>query len=53
MKQIKSYHSAMLEQDKNLIPKAFSIAEDENPKCTITDAYGMGISNLDVRLVIQ
>ena len=56
MKWIRPYHSAMSEWDKNLIAKAFSIAGDKNTECTIivaTDAYGMGINNPDVRLVIQ
>lgn len=56
MKWIRPYHSAISEWDKNLIAKTFSIAGNENTKCTIlvaTDAYGMGINNLDVRLVIQ
>lgn len=46
----------MSEWDKNLIAQAFSVAGEENTECTIlvaTDAYGMGINNPDVRLVIQ
>lgn len=46
----------MSEWDKNLIAQAFSVPGEENIECTIlvaTDAYGMGINNPDVRLVIQ
>lgn len=46
----------MSEYDKNLTAEAFRIPGDENTECSIlvaTDAYGMGIDNPDVRLVVQ
>lgn len=46
----------MSEYDKNLTAEAFRIPGDENNECTIhvaTDAYGMGIDNSDVKLVVQ
>lgn len=55
-KWIRPYHLAMSEWDKNLIAQAFNIPGKENTESTIlvaTDAYGMGINNPDVRLVIQ
>lgn len=42
--------------DKNLILKAFSIAGDKNTKyiiLVVTDAYGIGLNNPDIMLVIQ
>lgn len=53
---IRPYHSAMSDWDKELIAKAFQINGSENSECIIlvaTDAYGMGIDNPDIRLVIQ
>lgn len=55
-KWIWPYHSLMSEYDKNLTAEAFRIPGNENNECTIlvaTDAYGMGIDNLDVKLVVQ
>ena len=46
----------MLDWDKELIAKAFKINGSKNTKCTIlvtTNAYGMGIDNSDIQLVIQ
>lgn len=46
----------MLEWDKNLIAKTFSIAGDKNTKYTIlvtTDTYDICINNPDVKLVIE
>ena len=45
----------MSEWDKNLIIQAFSISGEEITEYTIlaaTDAYGMGINNPNVKLVI-
>lgn len=53
---IRPYHSAMSDWDKELIAKAFKTPGNENTECIIlvaTDAYGMGIDNPDIRLVIQ
>lgn len=53
---IRPYHSAMSEWDKSLIAAAFKINGEENNECVIlvaTDAYGMGIDNPDIRLIIQ
>ncbi len=53
---IRPYHSAMSKWDKSLIANAFAVPSDKNTECTIfvaTDAYGMGIDNPDVKLVIQ
>ena len=52
---IKPYHSAMFEWVKNLTAEAFGKPEEENNECIIlvaTNAYGMGINNPDVKLVI-
>lgn len=46
----------MSEWDKNLTAKAFDKLAKNNNECVIlvaTDAYGMGINNSDVKLVIQ
>lgn len=46
----------MPDWDKSLISNAFKVIGKENTECTIlvtTDAYGMGIDNPDIRLVIQ
>ena len=46
----------MSEWDKSLIAKAFQVNGDENTECTIliaTDAYGMGIDNPDIKLLVQ
>lgn len=53
---IRPYHSAMSEWDKKLNADAFAVPAEENTECIIlvaTDAYGMGINNPDVILVIQ
>ena len=53
---IKPYHSTMSDCDKDLIAKAFLVSSDDNLNCIIlvaTDAYGMGINNPDIKLVIQ
>lgn len=55
-KWIRPYHFLMSECDKNLTAEAFHIPGDENNECTIlvaTDAYGMGIDNPNVKLVVQ
>lgn len=53
---IQPYHLAISDWDKKLTAKAFKITGTENSKCIIfvaTDAYGIGINNPDIRLVIQ
>lgn len=55
-KWIRPYYSALSDWDKGLTAAAFAVAADENEECVIlvaTDAYGMGINNPDVKLVIQ
>ena len=50
------YHSAMSDWDKSLTAAAFKVNEKENTECIIlvpTDAYGMGIDNPDIKVVIQ
>ncbi len=52
---IRLYHSEMSEWDQSLIPNAFAVQGDKNMECIILvaiDAYGMGIDNPDVKLVI-
>lgn len=46
----------MSDWDKGFIAQAFRVKGDENTECTIlvaTNAYGMGIDNPDIRLVVQ
>lgn len=53
---VRPYYSAISDWDKELIAKAFNIPGNENTECMIlvaTDAYGMGIDNPDIQLVIQ
>lgn len=53
---IRPYYSAMSEWDKSLNANAFAVPADQNTEYTIlvaTDAYGMGINNPNVKLVIQ
>lgn len=55
-KWIRPYYSAISDWDKALTADAFGMPRDENTECTIivaTDAYGMGVDNPDVKLVIQ
>ena len=55
-KWIRPYHSLMSECDKKLTAEAFRIPGDKNNECIILvaiDAYGMGIDNPDVKLVVQ
>lgn len=56
MTWIRPYYSTMSDWDKNLTAAAFRIPGDENLECTFlvaTDAYGMGIDNPDIKLIIQ
>lgn len=53
---VRPYHSRMSDWDKDIIAKAFRVNRMENIECVIlvaTNAYGMGIDNPDIRLVIQ
>lgn len=55
-KWVRPCYSAMSDWDKSLIAKVFKTCAEENPECIIfvaTDAYGMGINNPDIKLVIQ
>ena len=55
-KWIRPYHSVISECDKNLTAEAFRVPGEENTECVIlvaTDAYGMGIDNPDIKLVVQ
>ena len=55
-KWIKPYHSTMSDWDKSCIAAAFKVSGDENIECTIlvaTNAYGIGIDNPDIKVVIQ
>lgn len=50
------YYPTMSDWDKNLTVAAFCIPRDENLECVIfvaINAYGMGIDNPNVKLVIQ
>lgn len=53
---IRPYYSTISEWHKEITVKAFMILGDQNLECTIvvaTNAYGMGINNLDIKLVVQ
>lgn len=53
---IRPYYSAMSEWGKDLTATVFRTPSDQNQECVIlvaTDAYGMGIDNLDIKLVAQ
>lgn len=55
-KWVRGYFLTMSEWDKAIVAKAFQIDGDINTDYIIlvaTDAYGMGINNPDIRLVIQ
>lgn len=49
------YHLVMSDWNKELIAKTFKINKSKNIEYTIfiaTNAYGIGIDNLDIQLVI-
>lgn len=53
---IRPYYSTISEWDKKITATAFQTCAEDNVECTIliaTDAYGMGIDNPDIKLVIQ
>ena len=53
---IKPYHSTMSDWDKDLITRAFFFSGNDNLNCIIlvaTNAYGMGIDNPNIKLIIQ
>lgn len=53
---IRPYYSTISDFDKAITAKAFRVSNENKTECTIvvaTDAYGMGIDNPDIRLVIQ
>lgn len=55
-KWIKPYHLSIFEWDKSLIAKTFKVIKKKNNKYIIfvaTNAYGMGIDNPDILLVIK
>ena len=55
-KWIKPYHSAIFDRNKLGIAAIFKMSRDENIKCTIfvaTNAYGIGIDNLNIKVIIQ
>ena len=54
-KWIRPYHLAMFDWDKSFIAAAFKVNGEDNTEYTIpvaTDAYGMGINNPDIKVVI-
>lgn len=51
-----SYYSTISELDKKITASAFHTCAKDNLECTnlvVTDAYGMGIHNPDIKLIIQ
>lgn len=53
---VKLYHSPISEWDKFFTAAAFKISEEENINCiifVILWAYGTGIYNFDINLIIQ
>lgn len=56
MRWIRPYNVTLSDWTKRLTAKTFCVSQEANTDCTIlvaTDAYGMEINNLDVKLVIQ
>lgn len=50
------YYSTISEYNKAIIAKAFAVKKKDNTKYTIlitTNAYGIAINNLNIRLVMQ
>lgn len=55
-KWIRPYYSIISDWDKSVTTNAFKVTQEDNTECTIlvaTDAYGMGIDNPDIKLVVQ
>lgn len=53
---IRPYHLAILVWDKELIAKASKTPGNENTECIIlilSNTYGMGMNNPDIRLVVK
>lgn len=53
---IRPYNATLSDWTKGITSKAFGARQEKNTDCTMlvaTDAYGMGIDNPDVKLVVQ
>lgn len=53
---VRPYYSTISDFDKAIIAEAFKVVNEDNSECIIlvaSDAYGMGINNPDIKLVVQ